>query len=159
MNVSALLAANGRKYADKPALVSGEASVTFAQWNETANLWACKLRERGVQAGDRVVMLMPNCPEFGIFYMAVVRCGAIIVPINARSTQEEVRHISEHAGAPLSPDLAALLVQAYGRAIEIHAGSMSCPDRLPGRSASSWPFWKKTYPTCCASLPKLSLAS
>lgn len=99
MNVSALLAANGRKYPEKPALISGEVTVTFSQWNETANLWACKLRELGIQEGDRVVMLMPNCPEFGLFYMAVIRCKAIIVPINARSTQEEVRYVCDNAQA------------------------------------------------------------
>lgn len=99
MNVSALLAANGRKYACKPALIAGERSVTFSEWNDIANMWACRLRERGIQPGDRVAMMMPNCPEFAFFYVAAIRCGAVIVPIHARSTQEEVRYICEHARA------------------------------------------------------------
>jgi acyl-CoA synthetase (AMP-forming)/AMP-acid ligase II len=99
VNVSALLAVNGRKYADKPALIMGGRHVTFSQWNDAANLWACRLRERGVSQGDRVVLLMPNCPEFAIMYMAVMRCGGIVVPINARSAQEEVLYILEHSGA------------------------------------------------------------
>lgn len=99
MNVSALLAANGRKYPDKPALIAGEVQVSFSQWDMISNQWACHLRDLGIAQGDRVVMLMPNCPEFALIYMAVIRSGALVVPINARSTQEEVRHICEHSGA------------------------------------------------------------
>lgn len=99
MNVSALLAANGRKYPDKPALVAGDAELTFAEWNDRASRWAYRLREHGVEPGDRVVLMLPNCPEFAVFYIAVIRCQALVVPINARSTQEEVRYICEHAGA------------------------------------------------------------
>ncbi len=99
MNVSALLAVNGRKYEDKPALIMGGRHVTFAQWNETANHWACQLRELGVKQGDRVVLMMPNSIEFAFMYMAVIRCGGIVVPINARSTQKEVLYILEHSQA------------------------------------------------------------
>ncbi|MFS0555132.1 class I adenylate-forming enzyme family protein [Brevibacillus sp. 179-C9.3 HS] len=99
MNVSALLAANGRKYPDKPALVAGDIQVSFSQWDTISTQWACQLQDLGIEQGDRVVMLMPNCPEFALFYVAVIRSGALVVPINARSTQEEVRHICEHAGA------------------------------------------------------------
>jgi acyl-CoA synthetase (AMP-forming)/AMP-acid ligase II len=99
VNISALLAANGRKYADKPALIDGGRHVTFGQWNHLANHWACRLREYGVNQGDRVVLLMPNCVEFAVMYVAVMRCGGIVVPINARSSREEVQYILEHSGA------------------------------------------------------------
>jgi feruloyl-CoA synthase len=93
VNISALLAVNGRKYADKTALTAGGETLTYARWNDAANHWACQLRELGCTHGDHLVLMMPNCAEFAVMFFAAMRCGAIVVPINARSTLEEVLHI------------------------------------------------------------------
>ncbi|MGG1661917.1 class I adenylate-forming enzyme family protein [Brevibacillus sp. NRS-1366] len=134
MNVSALLAVNGRKYANKPALIAGEVEVSYSQWNDIASLWACHLREQGIQPNDRVVLLIPNCLEFAFFYMAVIRCGAIVVPINARSTQEEVRYICEQSGAKALVVHEAL-VPAVGELVEEAAGLIAIKT---GRSQGVW---------------------
>ncbi|WP_312111314.1 class I adenylate-forming enzyme family protein [Brevibacillus reuszeri] len=128
MNVSALLAANGRKFPNKPALIAGEDEVSFSLWDDMANRWACHLREQGVAFGDRVILMMPNCLEFAFMYIAVIRCGAIVVPINARSTQEEVRYICEHAQATALVVHEALvpavneLVEENGKIVAIKTG-------------------------------------
>ncbi|WP_431809282.1 class I adenylate-forming enzyme family protein [Brevibacillus agri] len=134
MNVSALLAANGRKYPDKPALVAGEVEVTFSEWNEIASRWAYRLRQQGVEPGDRVVLMLPNCPEFAFFYIAVIRCHALVVPINARSTKEEVRYICEHAQAK-ALIVHEALVHAVNEWIEEEPGLIAIKT---GNSQGAW---------------------
>lgn len=148
MNVSALLAENGRKYANKPALIAGDVEVSYAQWNDIASLWACHLREQGIQPGDRIVLLMPNCLEFAFFYMAAIRSGAIVVPINARSTQEEVRYICEHAGAKALVVHEAL-VPTVGEFVEEANGLLAIKT---GRSQGVWTGiddWEKPENLSC----------
>lgn len=93
MHLSALLQMNGRKYPDKDALIMGEEKISFAEWNRLSDHLAAILREKGITRGDRVVMMMPNVPDFALFYFAVIRAGGIIIPINARSSREEVMYI------------------------------------------------------------------
>ena len=102
--------------------------MSFSLWDDMANHWACHLREQGVAFGDRVILMMPNCLEFAFMYIAVIRCGAIVVPINARSTQEEVRYICEHAQATALVVHEALvpsvneLVEENGKIVAIKTG-------------------------------------
>lgn len=99
MNLSALLALHGRKFATKPALIAPERQITYAEWNYQSNLAACHLRRLGIQTGDHVLLLMPNCIQFAISYFALMRAGAIVIPVQARSTLEDVLYICEHAEA------------------------------------------------------------
>ncbi|CAM2857276.1 AMP-binding protein [Paenibacillus sediminis] len=99
MNISAYLSMNARKYPCKEALIMGQDRISFEQWEDTANRMAYHLHSLGIDKNDKVVMMMPNCLEFAVMYMAVIRCGAIIIPINIRSTKDEVTYIVEHSNA------------------------------------------------------------
>ncbi|MBO8164404.1 MAG: AMP-binding protein [Brevibacillus sp.] len=99
MNLSALLAANGRKHGEKEALVAGERRLSYREWNEQANFWAVQLRKLGVGRGDKVVLMMPNCLEFAVMFFAIMRSGAIVIPIHARSTAEDVLYICHRVQA------------------------------------------------------------
>ncbi len=57
------------------------------------------LREAGVRAGDRVVVIMANCPEVGIAYDALWRIGAVVTPVVFLVTPPELRHIIADSGA------------------------------------------------------------
>ncbi|UFJ39226.1 AMP-binding protein [Brevibacillus humidisoli] len=97
MNLSALLATNGRKHGDKEALIDGERRISYREWNQHADYWAARLRQMGIERADRVAIMMPNCLEFAIMYMAIMRSGAIVVPISARSAPEDVSYVCEEA--------------------------------------------------------------
>ena len=99
MNVSKLLAINGNKYPDKEALICGEQRLTYRQWNEAANHLARLLEQRGVQPGDKIVLMMPNVPEFAILYFAIIRAGGIVVPINPRFSHDEAAYILDDCQA------------------------------------------------------------
>jgi acyl-CoA synthetase (AMP-forming)/AMP-acid ligase II len=121
VNISALLAINGVKYPNKTALIAGGETLTYAQWNHTANHWACQLRELGIAQGDRVVLMMPNCVEFAVMYFAAMRCEAVVVPINARSTLEDVLYICEDLDA---------------KAVVVHESLLPVVAELPARRVS-----------------------
>ncbi|WP_027409117.1 class I adenylate-forming enzyme family protein [Anoxybacteroides tepidamans] len=99
MNISELLARNARKFPEKIAIIDGDTLLSYKQVDETVNRLAASLQRLGLKRGDKAVLYMPNTKEFVYAYFAVLRLGAIAVPINARLTAEEVRYIVEHSEA------------------------------------------------------------
>ncbi|PKK15804.1 AMP-binding protein [Thermomonospora sp. CIF 1] len=57
------------------------------------------LTDLGVRPGDRVVVMMANCPEVGITYQALWRAGAVVTPVVFLVSPEELRHILTDSGA------------------------------------------------------------
>ena len=53
----------------------------------------------GVSAGERVVVLMANCPEVGIAYSAIWRAGAVVTPVVFLISPPELQHILADSGA------------------------------------------------------------
>jgi len=56
-------------------------------------------RELGVRVGDRVLVVMANCPEVGLTYSALWRAGAVPTPVLFLLTEEELRHVVQDSGA------------------------------------------------------------
>jgi acyl-CoA synthetase (AMP-forming)/AMP-acid ligase II len=99
MNISKLLERNARKYPFQEAVISGGRRVNYSELDQQVNKFASALKQQGIDAGDKVVLFMPNTLEFAVTYFSVLRLGAIIVPINAKLTGEEVQYILEHSDA------------------------------------------------------------
>jgi fatty-acyl-CoA synthase len=74
--------------------------VDYASLHAAALQLAGYLQQRlGVAHGDRVLLLMQNCPQFVAAYYAVLRCGAVVVAMNAMSTPEELAYYAADSGA------------------------------------------------------------
>ena len=99
MNSSQLVARNARKYPKSEAIISPEGSLTYKELDEKVNQLAHGLVMSGITKGDRVCLFMPNTPEFIISYFAIQRIGAIVVPVNAKFTLDEVQYIINHSEA------------------------------------------------------------
>lgn len=99
MNVSELLARNARKMPNHEAIIDRGERITYGSFNHSVNLLAASLLQSGIKKGDKVILFMPNTKEFLYTYFAVLRIGAIIVPINARLTTLEIEYIIEHSEA------------------------------------------------------------
>ncbi len=99
MNVSGLLERNARKFPEEEAVIGSGQRIRFKQLDDLANTVAQNLKEKGINKGDTIVLFMPNVPEFIVSYFAVQRLNAIIVPINAKLTKNEVAYILEHSDA------------------------------------------------------------
>ena len=67
---------------DKVAIISEGRKVTYRQFYEMVNRVGNGLRELGVGSGDRVLILLPDCPEFGAAYLGTVKSGAVAVLTN-----------------------------------------------------------------------------
>src|SRR5947207_14342167 len=76
---------------------------------------AVGLRRLGIEKGDRVIVMMLNCPEVIISYQAIARAGAIIIPVLPLLKGPEVHYIAENSAAKAiitSPILLPLLQSA-----------------------------------------------
>src|SRR5205085_3677073 len=67
--------------------------------NEGASRVAGLLKDRGVQPGARVGVMLPNVPYFGIVYYGVMRAGGVVVPMNVLLKPREVRFYLSDPGA------------------------------------------------------------
>lgn len=92
---------------DRVFVITDERTWTYAEMTEWSRRLAAGLASRGIAAGDRVALLIANCPEFVALKYAVARLGAIAVPINVLNRRQEVAYVLGQSGA-------ALLVAASG---------------------------------------------
>lgn len=99
MNSSQLLARNARKYPDVYAVKSEYGHLTYSGLDQQVNRLSNALLARGIKQADKVILFMPNAPEFVISYFAIQRIGALVVPINAKLTMPEINYILDHSNA------------------------------------------------------------
>lgn len=102
-----LLAEHARAYATRTALVHGERRLTYRELNRRVDRMAAGLTLRGIRPGDRVVVQLPNVPEFVIAVYALMRAGAVPVfaPVSYRT--EEIGHLAHvtEAAAYIGPSV------------------------------------------------------
>ena len=98
-NLARLLTDTAVKYGDRPALKLDDTVVTYKMLDEGAARVAGLLKDRGVQAGDRIGVMLPNVPYFGLVYYGVLRAGAVVVPMNVLLKQQEVSFYLSDSGA------------------------------------------------------------
>ncbi|MFJ4585189.1 (2,3-dihydroxybenzoyl)adenylate synthase [Streptomyces echinatus] len=87
------------RHADRVAVVSGERELTYAELWDDAQRLAYGLLELGVGPSDRVVVQMPNVPEFVVLVLALLRTGAIPVLALPGYRRVEMEHVCAHSGA------------------------------------------------------------
>ncbi|MCC3284073.1 long-chain fatty acid--CoA ligase [Arthrobacter sp. zg-Y324] len=90
------------KYGSKPALQFFGATVSYREMGEQIRLAAAGLKRLGVRPGDRVALVLPNCPQHVVAFYAVLRLGAIVVEHNPLYTDRELRHLFEDHGATVA---------------------------------------------------------
>jgi fatty-acyl-CoA synthase len=74
----------------KPAIFFEGGEISYFQLHQKANATSCWLQSLGIEKGDRVAVMMENCPEFVELYIACSRLGAIFVPVNFRLAAPEL---------------------------------------------------------------------
>jgi fatty-acyl-CoA synthase len=88
------------RYPNKPFVVFFGRELTYGQFKVQAEALAGFLqRECAVQAGDRVLLVMQNSPQFIIAYYAVLRANAIVVPVNPMCVTKELEYFTRDSGA------------------------------------------------------------
>jgi long-chain acyl-CoA synthetase len=101
MNVVYCLRHARQVHGDKPAFEHERRRVTWREFHSMVENSARRLRELGIQKGDRVAVLMANSPAFLDLYYSIAMAGAIIVPLNTRWAVQEMRATLEDSGSKL----------------------------------------------------------
>src|SRR5947199_2150678 len=82
-----------------PAVLFKGARLSYGELNGLSDGFAAWLAARGVVKGDRVALIMPNCPQVIIAQLGVWKAGAVAVPLNPLSSEEELAHALAGTGA------------------------------------------------------------
>src|SRR4051794_20029405 len=101
MNLASLLTDNAEERADDAALKLDDATVTYAMLDEGSARVAALLRDKGIEPGDRVGIMLPNVPYFALAYYGVLRAGGVVVPMNVLLKGREVKFYLEDPEAKL----------------------------------------------------------
>jgi long-chain acyl-CoA synthetase len=113
-------------------------AITYGEFHSQACALAAEFRGHGINKGDRVAVMLPNCCELAVLYFACIYLGAVIVPINPALSKSDVQFI-------LASCKPALLVASASSADAIRGfhpniltmlnnqetgTSLSCPDQI-----------------------------
>jgi long-chain acyl-CoA synthetase len=98
-NLAQLLTRTASEHGSRPALKLDDAVVTYEMLDAGAARVAGLLKARGLQPGDRVGIMLPNVPYFGLVYYGVLRAGGVVVPMNVLLKAREVEFYLADSGA------------------------------------------------------------
>lgn len=130
-----------------PAMEFFGRRTSYRELGEQVERAAEGLRTLGVRAGDRVALVLPNCPQHVIAFYAVLRLGAVAVEHNPLYTSRELRHQFEDHQARIAIvwDKAAAAITGFPADIEIdHVVSVNLLEAFPKikRAALALPVGK-----------------
>jgi long-chain acyl-CoA synthetase len=104
-----ILALSAIDMPDRPATQFLGAELTFSEIKRRADALAASLSGSGIVKGDRVGIMLPNCPQYIVAAFAVLKIGAVVVNINPSYTAREVLVVLADSGARAVVTLDALV--------------------------------------------------
>ncbi|MEA2241340.1 MAG: long-chain acyl-CoA synthetase, partial [Solirubrobacteraceae bacterium] len=99
MNLAENLSRSAAAGSDAPAVKLDDAVLSYAALDEASARVAGLLAARGVGAGDRVGIMLPNVPYFPVVYYGILRRGAVAVPMNVLLQGRETAFYLKDPGA------------------------------------------------------------
>ncbi|PCJ64012.1 MAG: hypothetical protein COA73_04450, partial [Candidatus Hydrogenedentota bacterium] len=124
MNAAEFTRDSIQKYGEIVAYQYQGREWTNVEHDAYASRLATVLLEKGVQQGDRVPVIMPNCPEVLACFQAIWKIGAVIVPTTPQLSPREVAYVLDHSDAKLaitSPEIAGKILEAAKEASRVEA--------------------------------------
>lgn len=88
-------------YPNHTAMTFFQKTFTYTELNQLIQIAASNLKNAGIQKGDRVGIMLPNCPQYVISYYAVLLCGAIVVQVNPMYKASELLHVLNDSGSKM----------------------------------------------------------
>lgn len=88
------------RFSSQPAFTSYGRTISYAELDELSARFAASLQKRlGLQKGDRVALMMPNCLQYAVALVGVLRAGLVVVNVNPLYTARELHHQLDDSGA------------------------------------------------------------
>ncbi|AQQ54079.1 long-chain-fatty-acid--CoA ligase [Planococcus lenghuensis] len=98
VSLSGLFDQSVETYANHTAITFFSKSYTYRELAERINRAAAALSKLGVKKGDRVAIMLPNCPQYPISFYGALKCGATVVQLNPMFQPAELLHILNDSG-------------------------------------------------------------
>jgi fatty-acyl-CoA synthase len=114
-----LLRLAAARFPDKPALIDGERSLTFREFDKAANRAAHALLALGLRKGSRAAILSPNTIEFAVLYFGAARAGVILATPTIRATPRDLVYMLSKIGAEALFYAEPLAATALGAADQV----------------------------------------
>ncbi len=92
-----LLEEKARKNKGKTFLLFEDERITFDKFNEMANRAANGLLNLGIKKGDKIAIMLPNCPDYLYLWFGIVKAGGVMVPLNVSWKGELLNYILNHS--------------------------------------------------------------
>ena len=89
------------KYPNHTAMTFFGKTFSYKELNNTIQKVAKALSKNGVGKGDRVAIMLPNCPQYPMSFYSILTCGAIVVQVNPMYKASELIHILNDSGAKI----------------------------------------------------------
>ena len=129
-NLAVLLTASAVRFPHRPAVRLDGAVLSHAELDQASAHAAAWLRKVGVRPGDRVGLLAPNVPAFAVHYYAILRAGAVVVPMNPLLKAREVEYYLTDSGARLLLAWQDFATEAHKGAQAVDVPCLSIADAL-----------------------------
>lgn len=98
-NLADVLSDQAARQADNCALVFKARRVTYGELNDRSLAIASQLVSLGLKPGDKIGLLFPNQPDYVATFFAILRIGAVLVPVNPLLKSDEIAHILADSSA------------------------------------------------------------
>ncbi|WP_328355246.1 fatty acyl-CoA synthetase [Mycobacterium sp. NBC_00419] len=128
-----------RRYPGRVAIIDGEVTLTFAEFDELVDRAAAALGDNGLRPGDRVALLARNCWQYAVLAFATARAAVVLVPLNFMLTAEEIAYILGHCRATgfiVQSDLVAVAEKAM-----LRSGAVTTRIAIATAEAAAPPGW------------------
>ncbi len=137
---------------DKPAIATVQETVTYGMLASHVSRWGNLLLGRGIGAGERLLMVVKDCPEFFYLFWGAVKAGVIPVPVNTLFRGDTYAYLMQDSGCAAlaySPEFADQVESALARVAEpprvvlalgdpaLRQQFMAAPDDLAPASTSA----------------------
>jgi long-chain acyl-CoA synthetase len=109
----ALMEESFAKYADRTAYSFMGKDVSYGETDKLSRAFAAYLQGLALAKGDRVAVMMPNCPQYPIAVAAILRAGLILVNVNPLYTPRELEHQLKDSGAK-----AIIIMENFGTTLQ-----------------------------------------
>jgi crotonobetaine/carnitine-CoA ligase len=151
MNIGSVLEKSTYKNPDKTYLYYRDEKISYSDFNERVNRVANGFLDLGIREGDRVCIMVRNCPEFLYAWLGLSKIGGILVPINAAFKEKEVEYIARHSEAcaivaahPFAPIIEAVKSKTPQLQRFIGTGEGEAPGWIPFKDLLQAPGELKT---------------
>ena len=127
-----LIASSASLFSDNTAIVENGLRWSYQTLYQQASQLALALQEKGIQPQDKVALFLSNQKEFVVSFMAILKIGAVVVPINIQQAPDDIGYVLLNSGSRL-----LITSESFAPAFDGKPIPMLIANQL-SRDASSW---------------------